>query len=247
MIEFTFRHSQGRWFEKADFQVHFWAVELIQLQTPTLDHENTPTWWGFFGCMVKASLSHWTWNKSYPQLPILYHNSSTRPTLVYASLKSYTALCISSCHLVPHKICIVWSGTSHLASHSEVCYLEFEQKRWTHIFLYDQCSRNNAGDRGIGFQTAVKLFPTIWVHLNSWTDGVDYTKIGHNLQFIQECKLARLIDQCARSVRAGSCRGSELNSTRALILRCNSTAVSSVVHTCISYKLFACKSELTFI
>jgi len=49
-----------------------------------------------------------------------------------------------------------------------------------------------------------------------------------------------LINQCARS---GSCRGSELNSTRALTLTCNSTAVSLVVYVCIHYKLFACENK----
>ena len=49
-----------------------------------------------------------------------------------------------------------------------------------------------------------------------------------------------MIDQCAR---AGSCRGSELNSTRALTSICNSMVISSVVHMCINYKLFACESE----
>jgi len=51
-------------------------------------------------------------------------------------------------------------------------------------------------------------------------------------------------DQCAR---AGPCRGSELNSTRALTLIRNSRAFSFVVHMCIHYKLFVCESEPAFI
>ena len=58
------------------------------------------------------------------------------------------------------------------------------------------------------------------------------------------CIRMQTIDQCAS---AGSCRGSELNSTRALILMCNSTAVSSAVHSCIYYKLFVCESKPAFI
>jgi len=46
------------------------------------------------------------------------------------------------------------------------------------------------------------------------------------------------------SAPAGSCRGSELNSTRDLAY---SKAISFVVYTCIHYKLFACESEPVFI
>ena len=54
------------------------------------------------------------------------------------------------------------------------------------------------------------------------------------------CIRLQMIDQC---VCTGSGRGSHLNSTRALTFTNNLTVVSSVVHTCISYKLFTHEGE----